>query len=597
MKAQNTPHMDTMRTDDTPFSFPSFLKNTTARIGSFIASSILQLGEMIAWPDTIHLHNIALHGADLEPDFPYGTSAVSKIPFRGDAADKQYMINKIILPGIPKGHFRKAKHSELPRVTVHPSFCIIKNPRDPPSEYKRRDITNFAALLDLSSTGRPNASFNSSTPLHRRASISPGNVGEICRKLQYLLRVAKIRQRNIRLGKLDLSEAYKHIRLHPSNHLKAGMKVNGITYLNLVLPFGCAASASIYVRFMNLIQAFASHHGIITVTYIDDILVIAVSPGQAHSAILFIRKLLRFCGVKVNETKSMHHGATCVDFIGVTIDTLEWSIQIQKHTQQKVTNICHLLRTGAYTKSLPEHLEELCGCLTFMAVVIPVLSPARAYLYYAKAQGHTYINPKARRYLLLIEDLVTSHNKAPIASWDIDIAFQHDMQLGSDASSTHLGALAFAEDGTCFYFTAAWDDLPQFPADLHINDKEYLAHVLMVHILLPLAGPGYTVVPSVIDNKAAEAWVNKSYARYQKGDSHASSARRNEWVLQFAHYRSRHHILDRTRWIPTYENKLPDALTRPRTKHHVFTNYILSQGITAIEVTIPVGWTPARMLD
>ena len=138
-------------------------------------------------------------------------------------------------------------------------------------------------------------------------------------------------------------------------------KFKGKIYVTMVLPFGSAVAASIYIRFMNLFQAFWSKHGIISITYIDDILIIAVSKSQIHSAFNFIRDVLKFCGVKIEEGKSMNHGAQRVSFIGTVIDTASWIILINEETVAKTQTTIDTLRTkrGDYLL-LIESLSDRC---------------------------------------------------------------------------------------------------------------------------------------------------------------------------------------------------------------------------------------------
>ena len=144
-------------------------------------------------------------------------------------------------------------------------FLIAKSNPD-----KWRDILNLAAEVDLSSFNLPNKSYNDSTPLEQRPSVQPGSISQILETLSYL-QMQGIDHNQLQLATLDISEAYKHVKVKESKQRQLMFRFRGKTYVTMVLPFGSAAAASIYIRFMNLFQAFWGKHGIISITYIDDI--------------------------------------------------------------------------------------------------------------------------------------------------------------------------------------------------------------------------------------------------------------------------------------------------------------------------------------
>ncbi len=83
---------------------------------------------------------------------------------------------------------------------------------------------------------------------------------------------------------------------------------------------------AIYLRFTNLLQAYIRRQGIGTVTFLNDYMIISTIKEQCFSAIAVVRKVLAFCGCKLNVKKSDTHGHRQVEFNGVLIDFERWTL-------------------------------------------------------------------------------------------------------------------------------------------------------------------------------------------------------------------------------------------------------------------------------
>ena len=370
-------------------------------------------------------------------------------------------------------------------------------------------MVNLACQQDLSPFGLPDSSFNDMTPLDDRVSVAPSSIDEVQERLSWLTLVKGVRRDQIRLGIVDIKTAYTHVPLTKNTARQVLFKVDGVTYITLVLPYGSAAAASIFIRICNLLQGFWSSRGVITTSFVDDICNIAVSPRQSHTALTYIRAVLKYAGAKVNEEKSDKHGAQRRDFIGFTIDTSTWSIQVKETVSAKLrASIAGMLGGG----DLMKLSESLAGSLGFVSRVIRVLKPVSAFFHRMQRRQPHYVSKRCHHYLALIQQVIEYQDWRSILWPAHEIARQHDMQLASDSSGDYLGAVGFDKDGNMWYLQEKWSDLHPSYAAMHINDKEYLASVAMIQLLGPIVGPGYKVLPVLIDNRSAVAWINNMYA-------------------------------------------------------------------------------------
>ena len=448
---------------------------------------------------------------DLEADIPEGASPVTSRLFSAPSADAHKFMGGVLKKQGSKKrrrrHFRRAHGKEKKKGVTHPMFMVSKS--DPK---KWRDVLNLKALLNLLPWRQACRSFNESTPLDQRPSVRPGSISEVERKLSFMHRVKGVPTALLRLAVLDIAEAYKHLRIDRTQQRQLMFVYAGLTYICCTLPFGSAASASIWIRMGNLMQAFWSSYGIASIVYIDDILIIAVGAAQSHTAIVFVRRVLAFCGVKVNQEKSDTHGFTERTYIGAVFNTQRWTIKIKESVIGKLLEACDDLlsgRTGA-----GDSLDRIAGSIMFVAQVIRPLKPVAAhFVKLKKAAGYRYHSAETLHYINLVRELVGEHNERGIVWGPHEMALQHDMRLASDASGTGMGAVGFDIQGNMYYIQEEWSYFDENYGDYHINDQEWLAHHCAVTLLREHIGPGYRVIPALVDNKSAEAWCNKLYAR------------------------------------------------------------------------------------
>ena len=59
--------------------------------------------------------------------------------------------------------------------------------------------------------------------------------------------------------KTDIKDAFKLMPVHPDDHWKLGLKLNGKYCYDVTLPMGCASSCQIFEEFTTALQAIAQH--------------------------------------------------------------------------------------------------------------------------------------------------------------------------------------------------------------------------------------------------------------------------------------------------------------------------------------------------
>ena len=121
----------------------------------------------------------------------------------------------------------------------------------------------------------------------------------------------------------------------------------------------------------------------------------------------------------------------------------------------------------------------------------------------------------------------------------------------------------------------------------------------MIYLLLPQVGDGYRVIPTLADNTATVAWVNKLFARMASATTTPpAQALRSAWLGGYAVHQHCHGVYVTATYIRSADNVLPDALSRPLTHQHVFDAYIaqlLAAGKKVTRVRVSGSWLPPSL--
>ena len=617
------------------FEVPLAIASIRPPVGVLHADGVRYISSITGWFDGKQLEEIAREGIDLMADLPQGARPPPGVSlWRGNEEETRYMKEVIIGKGVCAGHMREATKEEEKLANLHPTFLLFKRAG------KYRDVINFKARLMVAAWGRRGISFNESTPLDRRPSISPGRWKNVFHMLEYLVRCG-VPKNQIRLAKLDIAEAYKHIRIMKGVQLQQCFKVLGRTYISLRMQFGTAASASIWCRLMNMVDQAFHYFGLGTVSYFDDILVVMVSAAQACSALRLIRAILRCLGLKVNEEKSDKHGVTACEFLGVEIDLGRWAAKVMDKTVDKIVmrgrELMELLTRQIEKKGSKELVDEaggkehapeesedevvaaelafkddmevtttsgdsvkklaqkIAGGLNFAAGVIRCIKPIRSHFHWVASVGRIYDDVATMHYIRLTEALLKSHNWMKIIHKPYEYARMHDTKLASDSSDYAFGAIAEDADGNGYYIQERWDEIGEGYKDLHINEKELISHIMGVQLLGNVVAKEYVIMRSLIDNKSAESWVQKLFAKVTKKGGKVVQKRRLELLLNYALWQQNRGVIVEATYIKSELNIIPDAFSRWDTHQYIALNWIQEykrRGKRCTRVRVEKGWVP-----
>ena len=144
----------------------------------------------------------------------------------------------------------------------------------------------------------------------------------------------------------DLSQAYRSVKIHPSNYQATGMQwtfAGRDTYMvDTRLPFGARKSCQIFSTLTQAVVQIMKNRGISRILiYMDDFLIITSSQEEGQLAQKELIKVLRELGFHINY-KKVAGPSQKLAFLGITFDTVNMTLSLSqeklKALQVKFTN-------------------------------------------------------------------------------------------------------------------------------------------------------------------------------------------------------------------------------------------------------------------
>ena len=162
--------------------------------------------------------------------------------------------------------------------------------------------------------------------------------------------------------KVDVSRAFRHIKLDPSDMDLLGLEWRDVTYVDTCLPFGARHGTQIFQRVSDAVRFGMRRRGYDVINYVDDFIGLGV-PSVARASFDALRVLLRQLGLDVSQKKLIAPSTKAV-CLGVEIDTVNRTISIP---QEKLTKIHDMVNvwTSKHFCSMRQ-LQSLLGHLMYI---------------------------------------------------------------------------------------------------------------------------------------------------------------------------------------------------------------------------------------
>ena len=164
------------------------------------------------------------------------------------------------------------------------------------------------------------------------------------------------------LFKIDISRAFRHVKIDPFDLDLLGLRWRDVTYVDTCLLFGSRHGTQIFQRISDAVRFIMRCDGYDVINYVDDFVGVA-TPSVAKESYDHLSKLLERLGLDVS-VKKLVPPATSAVCLGVRIDTVEKTIAIP---QEKLEHIHVMLDEWRHKRFCSkQQLQSLLGNLLYV---------------------------------------------------------------------------------------------------------------------------------------------------------------------------------------------------------------------------------------
>ena len=172
------------------------------------------------------------------------------------------------------------------------------------------------------------------------------------------------------LYKIDLSRAFRHVKLDPSDYNLLGLKLNDL-YIDSCLPFGFRTGSALFQRLSDAVRFIMAQKGFTVTNYIDDVIGHSVV-SKSKASFDALSALLSDLGFDISHKKIVEP-ATRVTCLGVDIDTVDFTVSIPPDKVSQILSECQLwLNRVECTK---RQLQSLLGKLLYITKCVRISRP------------------------------------------------------------------------------------------------------------------------------------------------------------------------------------------------------------------------------
>ena len=177
--------------------------------------------------------------------------------------------------------------------------------------------------------------------------------------------------------KIDISHAFRHIKLDPADYDLLGLKWDhqgsDVTFLDTCLPFGTTHGSQIFQHVSDAVRYIMTRQGFRIINYCDDYVRVATL-DVAPDAYASFYKLLQDLGFNISSKKLVPPStqATC---LGVMFDTIAGTISIPPDKLHQILR--NITKWCGRKKCNKRQLQSLLGQLLYIQKCV---KPSRAFL-------------------------------------------------------------------------------------------------------------------------------------------------------------------------------------------------------------------------
>ena len=166
-----------------------------------------------------------------------------------------------------------------------------------------------------------------------------------------------------KLFKVDISRAFRNVRIDPTDSLHLGIYWQDKFYLDRNLPFGAVHGTAIFQRITDFIRFLMAQNGFTVYNYIDDMYA-CIHEDQTQEAFKLLQDVIVKLGLPLNEKKVLAP-AKSMSIMGILIDVNKRTFSIPREKLNEIYDEC--ARTMLKSQLAKKELQSLLGKLLYVS--------------------------------------------------------------------------------------------------------------------------------------------------------------------------------------------------------------------------------------
>jgi len=211
------------------------------------------------------------------------------------------------------------------------------------------------------------------------------------------------------MASIDLKDAYFLIPIHKDHRKFLRFRFQNNLFQFTCLPFGLCTSPYIYTKIMKPVMNEMRTLGIMSIIYIDDLLLIHNSLQLAIINIQKAIRLLEWLGFVINYKKSSLVPNKRCKYLGFIIDSVNYNLELSDNKRLQI-NLCKSFQEGKYYK-----IREVARLLGILTAAGPAIAYSTIYCKRLKKQKFLSLLFNNNNYEEKM--LISKHIKADFDWW------------------------------------------------------------------------------------------------------------------------------------------------------------------------------------
>ena len=171
--------------------------------------------------------------------------------------------------------------------------------------------------------------------------------------------------------KLDLKDAYFHLKLHPTLQKFVRLQVGGELWEFQGACFGLSTLPKIFMSIMHPLQKIWRSKGLMVYVYLDDIILLAPSEKEAKRGLSVLLETLCDAGFKISQKKSVFTPTQRINHLGFIVDFQKGQLEVPP---QKLKTVRKELGKILLAKELTcRKITSVLGQIRSYLVALPFL--------------------------------------------------------------------------------------------------------------------------------------------------------------------------------------------------------------------------------